>query len=77
MFRFPPEAAFTGDVLPWEMTWDTDRNQAVLDTWNRDRPCERYVDINEATLPWLAAGHDRICSRLGPDIQYPEDMRKG
>jgi CHAT domain len=75
VLRFPPDGIDLA-VLPWELLWDRQKNQAVLIRGNTIDSCERYVDIDMAIPPPLAAGRRPHLLALAPHYQIPDAIRQ-
>jgi CheY-like chemotaxis protein len=75
VLRFPPDGIDLA-VLPWELLWDGQKNQALLIRGNTIDSCERYVDIDMAIPPPLAAGQRPHLLALTPHYQLPESLRQ-
>jgi CheY-like chemotaxis protein len=75
VLRFPPDGIDLA-VLPWELLWDRQKNQAVLIRGNTIDSCERYVDIDMAIPPPLAADQRPHLLALTPHYQIPDAIRQ-
>lgn len=75
VLRFPREAISLA-ALPWELAWDTERNQAVLIRGDMIDSCERYVDVNTGIPPALHIPSHPHLLALTPAFNIPEDIRQ-
>lgn len=75
VLRFPREAISLA-ALPWELSWDIDRNQAILIRGNTIDSCERYIDIDMAIPPPLPGGQRPHLLALAPVYNIPDDIRQ-
>jgi hypothetical protein len=75
VLRFPREGIGLA-ALPWELSWDTERDQALLIRGNMVDSCERYIDIDMAIPPPLRAGQRPHLLALAPAYHIPDDIRQ-
>jgi CheY-like chemotaxis protein len=75
VLRFPPDGIGLA-ALPWELLWEKDKNQAVLFHGNTIDSCERYVDLDMAIPPPIAAGQRLHLLALAPTYQIPDSIRQ-
>ena len=75
VLRFPREGISLA-ALPWELSWDIERNQAVLIRGGLLDSCERYIDIDMAVPPPLRPGQRPHLLALIPIHHLPHDIRE-
>jgi CheY-like chemotaxis protein len=75
VLRFPTEGISLA-ALPWELLWDSEKNQAVLIRGNSIDSCERYIDIDMAIPPPLETGQRLHLLALSPRYRIPDDIRE-